>query len=95
VEKTTIAELKYKEVVNLADGARLGFVCDLEFDIETGRVTSLVIPGPLRLLGIFGREEDYIVPWEAITKIGEDIILVRYEVKGYKRLREYRRARYD
>ncbi|MDP4109041.1 MAG: YlmC/YmxH family sporulation protein [Bacillota bacterium] len=81
---TTIAELRYKEVVSLSNGARLGFVCDLEFDMENGRVTSLVIPGPLRFFGLLGREEDYIVPWDAINKIGEDIILVKYEPKSSK-----------
>ena len=41
-------------------------------------MTALIIPGRLRLLGLLGREEDAVVPWENIEKIGEDIILVRH-----------------
>ena len=32
-----------------------------------------------RILGMFGREEDYILPWESISRIGDDIILVESE----------------
>lgn len=72
-----IFDMGYKEVINLCDGARLGYVNDVEIDMKEGRVTALVIPGRLRLFGLLGREDDYIVPWSGIEKIGEDIILVR------------------
>lgn len=35
--------------------------------------------GRCRFFGLFGREEDFIIPWEAIDKIGDDIILVRHD----------------
>ncbi len=73
-----VFDLSYKEVINLHDGARLGYVGDVDIDLESGRVTALIIPGRLRLLGLLGREEDAVVPWENIEKIGEDIILVRH-----------------
>jgi len=79
-----IADLRCKEVINICNGHRLGFVYDVEIDIITGRVVAIIIPGPCRFLGLFGREDDYIIPWDCITRIGEDIILV--EVSGeYKR----------
>ena len=37
-------ELKRKEVINVRDGARLGCVCDLEIECESGLVKSLVVP---------------------------------------------------
>jgi len=74
-----IFDMGYKEVINLHDGARLGYVNDVEIDMESGRVQALVIPGRLKLFGLLGREEDCIVPWSGIEKIGEDIILVRVE----------------
>jgi YlmC/YmxH family sporulation protein len=74
-----IAELRCKEVINVCSGFRLGFVSDVEFDIMTGQVLSIVIPGPYRFLGLFGRSEDYIIPWSSIRKIGDDIILVETE----------------
>ena len=53
-----LAQLRYKEVVSVSDGSRFGFVGDMEVDLDTGRVTALVVPGRLRLLGLLGREED-------------------------------------
>ena len=74
-----MAELRCREVINLYDGCRMGYVGDLEIDIMCGRVVALVVPGRARFFGLFGREDDYIIPWDRIEKIGEDIILVRFE----------------
>ena len=81
-----IYDLGSREVINLQDGARLGYVGDVEVDIETGTVRAIVIPGKLRLFGLLGREEDKIIPWSAIEKIGKDILLVRSGIGG-RRLR--------
>jgi len=69
-------DLRQKEVINLSDGARYGFVSDLEIDTTGGRVIAIVVPGPGRVLGVFGRDQEYRISWDMITKIGEDIILV-------------------
>ena len=34
------------------------------------------LPGPCRFLGLFGREDDYVIPWLCIKRIGDDLILV-------------------
>lgn len=70
------SELKVRDVINIVDGKRLGVMSDLEVDLEQGRITAIVVPGPGRVLGIFGRERDYVIPWENIYRIGEDVILV-------------------
>jgi len=69
-------DLRQKEIINQNDGARYGFVSDLELDTADGRIISLIVPGPGRVLGVFGRDQEYRIPWDKITKIGEDIILV-------------------
>jgi len=69
-------DLRQKEIINTKDGARFGFVSDLVFDEEAGNITALIVPGPGRVLGVFGRDQEYRIPWASITKIGEDIILV-------------------
>ena len=74
-----IVDLRCKEVINVCDGARLGYAFDVEFDSCTGQIVAIVVPGPCRFFGLFGREDDYVVPWECIAKIGEDIILVKYD----------------
>ena len=71
-----LSEIRCKEVINVADGCRLGFAEDFEIDLQEGRLCSLIIPGPCRFFGLFGREYDYVIPWCALRKIGEDIILV-------------------
>lgn len=70
------SDLKMKEVINIIDGKRLGTITDIEIDIETGRLTAIVVPGIGKFLGIFGRSEDVVIPWEKINKIGTDVILV-------------------
>jgi YlmC/YmxH family sporulation protein len=70
------SDLRYKEVINVNTGQRLGFVSDLEMDLEEGKLFSLIVPGPSRLGGVLGREDDYVLPWGCIRRVGEDIILV-------------------
>lgn len=71
-----MSELRCREVICVADGRRLGFVCDLEIEIPEGCVKSIIVPGPCRFLGLFGRKDDYVIPWGCIKRIGPDIILV-------------------
>ena len=74
-----IAQLKYKEVISIADGSRFGYIGDLELDLESGQVRALVVPGRRRLFGLLGREEDLYIPWGSVRRFGEDIILEEQE----------------
>lgn len=85
-----IFDMGYKEVINLADGARLGYVNDAEIDIATGQIVAFVIPGKSKFFGIFGREPDVTIEWDCIEKIGEDIVLIRKENYYVKKLPEKR-----
>lgn len=71
-----ISDLRAREVINVIDGRRLGFIGDLDVDLDTGRVRAIVVPGQSKLLGLFGRDNDHYIPWEKIVKIGADVILV-------------------
>ena len=51
-----VCELREKEVINVCDGEKLGNVCDVDFDVKTGRICSLIIPGPCKVFGILGRD---------------------------------------
>ena len=68
-------EFRQKEVINIKDGGRFGFVTDVEID-EKGKIVKIIVPGPGRVLGMFGRDQEYRIPWDAIKKIGDDIILI-------------------
>ena len=50
MEKTS--DFRQKEVINVRDGRRLGVIIDMEFDLKTGRITAIVVPGPSRWLGL-------------------------------------------
>ena len=88
---TYFSELRYKEVIDVHTGFRLGYVCDLEFEDCEGRIASLICPGRAKFFGLLGREDDYILPWNCIQRVGTDIILV--EAKG-EFLRRKRQGRF-
>ena len=71
-----VSELRYKEIINVSDGSRYGWVGDVEVDLDSGQVRALVVPGRLRLFGLLGREEDRVFPWEAVRRFGADTNLV-------------------
>ena len=73
---TKTSELREREVVNILDGRRLGLASDLEIEAETGRIIAIVVPGPGKFLWLFGKSEEFVIPWERIKKIGIDVILV-------------------
>ena len=72
-----ISEFQTKDVVNVANGKKLGNIGDIDIDLETGQIQSLIILGSGKVLGLFGREESTVIPWQNIVKIGADVILVR------------------
>lgn len=72
-----IGDLKDRQVVCVQDGSILGFVGDIELDTENGKLSSIVIYGKSKGFGIFGREDDMIIPWESIEILGAEAILVK------------------
>ena len=71
-----VTELRCKEIIGLGDGMRYGYVGDVEVDLDSGKVLSLLVPGRLRLLGLLGREPERVFAWEQVKRIGADIVLV-------------------
>ena len=79
-----IQEFRYKDVVCVEDGTRLGYVGDVEIDTKNAQLRSIVIYGKNRWF-FFGRGEDIVVPWEEIQIIGEDTILVNVPSSRFAR----------
>ncbi len=71
-----LCELREKEVINSCDCKRLGCVVDVVINACNGCIEAIIIPGPGRICGFLGSDSEYIIPFECIKKIGEDIILV-------------------
>ena len=70
----TFSGLRAKEVIRLCDAASLGCVTDIAFDGDSGRICALHVSGGG--LGAVFAAEKTVVPWERITCIGQDTILV-------------------
>ena len=69
-------DFKHKEVINITNAKRLGYVQDVCADLESGKITSIIVPGNRRMINMFNKEEDIVIAWDKIRCIGDDIILV-------------------
>lgn len=87
---TYFSELRYKEVIDIKSGFRLGYVCDVEFDDREGQIVSMITPGKSKFFGLLGREDDYVLPWGCIVKVGKDIVLVEAGGEFMRRKRQTR-----
>ncbi|MCK9443046.1 MAG: YlmC/YmxH family sporulation protein [Tissierellaceae bacterium] len=74
-----LSEIREKEIININNGERMGYVDDFELNLEKGYIDSLVISGTGKILGIFGKNLEIIIDWNNIVKIGTDTILVDYK----------------
>lgn len=75
--RSRITELSCKEVISVCDGTRYGFVNDVEVDCSCGRILSIIVHCG-RFSSLFSKNNDIIIPWESIKRIGDDIILVDF-----------------
>ena len=73
-----ISEFQIKDVINISDGKKLGIIEDIEINLNTGKIEAIIVGGAGRVLGLFGKDQEFIISWKNILKIGEDVILVRY-----------------
>lgn len=69
-------DFKHKEVINITDAKKLGYVQDVTADLKTGVITSIIVPGTNKMFNIFGSNNEIVVPWEKIKSIGDEVILV-------------------
>ncbi|MCQ2448250.1 MAG: YlmC/YmxH family sporulation protein [Oscillibacter sp.] len=88
-----IRDLRRKEVINITDGGRLGFVSDVEFRAPEGQVLAIIVYGPARFFGLFGRGEEYYIPWDCIQRMGNDIILIEKPFPNHEALPERKHRR--
>lgn len=69
-------DFKHKEVINITDGKRLGYVQDVCADLSTGSITSIIVPGSSKAFSLFASNNDIVITWDKIRTIGENVILV-------------------
>ena len=79
----TFSQMRCLDVVNVCDGRMLGKPIDIVFRTsgaipgEQAVVEAIIVPAPGGLWHLVRAErEGYVVPWQRIRRIGDDVILV-------------------
>lgn len=75
VIKLRLSDLQTKNIVNINDGKNIGTIIDANITSE-GQISELVIETSKNFFSL-NRESDIEIKWNDITKIGEDVILVK------------------
>lgn len=70
-----LSELQTKKIINIVDGKNIGSIIDINIQ-ENGSVESLVLESTKSFFSL-NKELDTHILWKDITKIGEDVILVK------------------
>ncbi|WP_110953118.1 YlmC/YmxH family sporulation protein [Anaerosinus massiliensis] len=73
-----ISELYGKEIINMNDGVKLNIVdeCELLFDEKSGKISSILLPAKHSLFPFLSESKAHMIPWRAIKKIGNEIIII-------------------
>lgn len=76
-----LSELVGKEIVNIYNGARLGVVgeSDLLIDDHSGEIESIILPSKANLVNFWSEKSQMIIPWQAVKKIGSEVIIVELD----------------
>ncbi|MCL1832146.1 MAG: YlmC/YmxH family sporulation protein [Oscillospiraceae bacterium] len=69
-------DLRNKEIIHVKTGSKIGFVDDVVFETRTAKICDLIVFGQSRFFGLFGRDDDFVIPWNDVEVIGGDTILV-------------------
>lgn len=72
-----LSDLQNKDIVNVNDGRNIGSIIDVKIDEVNGSIVSFVIEPNKNFFKFFNRGTDTEIRWQNITKIGEDVILVK------------------
>ncbi|NLW07393.1 MAG: YlmC/YmxH family sporulation protein [Clostridia bacterium] len=74
-------ELMGKEIINLHDGTRLGNIAeaDLMLDMNAGTITAIILPYRSNKFSIFGGRQELVIPWSAVHKIGNEVVIINLD----------------
>ena len=71
-----IEELQNKDVISIENGCRIGYVCDVEAEVYSGKIKAIIVCSPPAGFS-FRRCETYKINWCDIVVMGEETILVK------------------
>ncbi|WLR43615.1 YlmC/YmxH family sporulation protein [Bacillus carboniphilus] len=72
-----ISHFQTKDVVNVSDGRKLGNIDDFDINVTNGKIQAIILGGSGKLFGFLNKNEEIVIPWNNIVKVGEDVVLVR------------------
>ena len=70
-----LSDLQSKKIINITDGKSIGNIIDVYVE-DNGSIESFIIETNKNFSSL-NKESDIKIAWKDITKIGEDVILVR------------------
>ncbi len=70
-----LSDLQTKKVININDGKNIGNIIDV-YVTEDGNIDLFVIETNKSIFSL-NKETDIKIKWQNITKIGEDVILIK------------------
>lgn len=71
-----VSDIMEKEIINVKNGKRMGFITDIDMDINEGKVISFSISGDSGRAFFSRVYEEEAISWNDILKIGCDTIIV-------------------
>ena len=77
-----LCELRSKDVINICDGKRLGFIHDAVIDVCSGCVKAIIVLCDCRVFS-FAKSEELVIPWDKIGCFGADTVLVKLDPSCY------------
>lgn len=80
--------LRKKEVINLEDGRRIGYIHDADVDLQDGSIKALIVRVRASYMMGEGKNRELIIPFNRVVHSGGDVVIVRAEVQNILRFLE-------
>ncbi len=74
--KMLLSELECKNVIDVSCGKDIGYVIDLDIDVNLGKIVAIIVKPPFKISDLLNKEEKTVVLWEQIVRIGDDVIII-------------------
>lgn len=69
-------DLRQKKVIDVDTAELVGYIRDMDVDLETGKINSVTIPGR-GVAGIFAKSRNVTVPWASVLAIGSEFVIIK------------------
>jgi YlmC/YmxH family sporulation protein len=81
------SEFSGKEMIDLDNGEKMGVLghSDLLIHPESGEIDAIILP-ETSLFGFGKKKDEILIPWNAIRKIGPEMIIVELRERGRARI---------